>query len=241
MNEVKAAPIRLVMTGSSGRMSSRLRTMAELDERFEHVAKLGRRDRESALHEDLPRAGPVHLVIDFTCESGSRHALQIARAETCALLVGTTGLSRGILDAIEDFARSAPVMIAPNTSLGAALLNHVAGRIARLLNGRWDIDLLERHRARKRDAPSGTARHLIRTMHEESGIQLTPEQVHCIRAGEVVGVHEIDFTGREENLKIVHEVTNRDVFVRGALEAGVWLHEQPAGLYGIDDFLGVGS
>lgn len=232
-------PIRLVVTGTNGMMSSRLHALADANERFERVEQLGRRNGESSMHEDLKRAGEVHLVIDFTNESGARHALSIARAAHAALLVGTTGLSRGILDAIEEFSRSTPVMIAPNTSLGAAILNHIAGRIAHLLDGRWDIDLLERHRVDKRDAPSGTALRLIETIERESGFRLPSERVHCIRAGDIVGDHEIEFTSPQENIKIFHKVTNRDVFAHGALEAATWLQARSPGLYDFEDFLGL--
>ena len=103
MRDKNTRPIRLVVTGTNGKVSSRLHAMAEVDERFERVERLGRRNGESSLHEDLKLAGEVHLVIDFTNDSGTRHALSIARATHGALLVGTTGLSRGILDAIEEF------------------------------------------------------------------------------------------------------------------------------------------
>lgn len=237
MNEAETTPIRTVITGARGRMSERLRAFAHSDLRFLVIDELGRRERESERDADLEKFGPVEVVIDFTNERGARHALALARAAHAALLVGTTGLSAGILDDMGDFARSRAVMIAPNTSIGAAILDHLAGATARRLGPRADIDIVERHHIHKRDAPSGTARRLADTIARATGAELPPGRVHSIRAGEIIGEHEVAFACPEEILKISHEVTNRDVFVRGALDIAAWISARPAGLHTIEDFL----
>jgi len=235
-------PFRLAITGRAGRMSVRLRDLSRADSRFELIESLGARGGETTLARDLDEAGPVHVVVDFTNESGALHALALARAAAsggAALLVGTTGLSRGILDEMGDLARSRPVMIAPNTSLGAAVLTRLVEIAARCFRGRCDIDIIERHHVHKRDAPSGTARRLADAVRRATGADLPAERIHSVRAGAIVGEHEAAFTAPEEILKIFHQATSRDVFARGALDIAAWLPTRPAGSYVIDDFLGL--
>jgi len=231
-------PFRLAITGRAGRMSARLRDLASADSRFELIGSLGARGGETALQRDVRAAAPVHVVVDFTNESGANHALALARAAGAALLVGTTGLPRGILDEMGDLARSRPVMIAPNTSLGAAVMTRLVEIAARCLSGRCDIDIIERHHVHKRDAPSGTARRLADAIGRATGAELPPERIHAVRAGAIIGEHEAAFTAPEEILKIFHQATSRDVFARGALDIAAWLPGRPPGMYGIDDVLG---
>jgi 4-hydroxy-tetrahydrodipicolinate reductase len=62
----------------------------------------------------------------------------------------------------------------------------------------------------------------------------------AIRAGLIVGEHEVSFNGAGETIKITHSVTNRDVFARGAVQAALWLAQQEPGYYNMDDVLGIG-
>jgi 4-hydroxy-tetrahydrodipicolinate reductase len=212
--------IRLIVHGARGRMGRRIRSLARDDARFKVVASLGRDDRIETPEGD--REG-CDVIVDFSSPSGAERAAR--------LLVGTTGLPRRILDVLDDAARSVPVMIAPNTSRGVVVLNHLAAEAARLLGGEFDVDVIETHHARKRDAPSGTAVNLVRIMRENADLNVGPQRVHSIRAGDVRGEHTVCFSGRDEQLKIFHSVASRDVFAAGALHAAAWLHGQPAGHY----------
>ena len=63
--------------------------------------------------------------------------------------------------------------------------------------------------------------------------------MHCLRAGDIVGEHEVQFTGMGERIVLQHVATNRDIFVRGALEAAAWLAGRPPGLYTLEQSLGL--
>ena len=103
------------------------------------------------------------------------------------------------------------------------------------------MDIIERHHAGKRDAPSGTARRLADLLREKSGVAMGPERIQSIRAGDVVGEHAVLFTGPGQSLKILHSVTTRDVFAAGALRAAAWLCGRAPGRYAIEQAFGLAA
>jgi 4-hydroxy-tetrahydrodipicolinate reductase len=223
--------IRLVVHGARGRMGARVCALAERDERFTVVARL---DREEAEQIDVPACD---VVIDFSTPDGAALAAQRAQRHRAALLVGTTGLSGEIVRRLGDAARSIPIVVAPNTSLGVAVLAHLAAEAARLLGPAFDIDVVEAHHSGKRDAPSGTALRLVAAMAERGGRTVAPERVHAIRAGEIVGEHTIRFSGPGECLALSHSAVSRDLFAAGALRIAAWLRGRPPGTYTVEQTL----
>ena len=225
--------IQLVIHGGKGRMGSRLCALAVDDSRFTLVAAV---DVDSPPPGDLSR---VDVVIDFSSESGTSQAVKLARQWSAALLVGTTGLSAQTLVALDDASHSVPVLLAANTSLGVAVMTHLAAEAARLLGTEYDIDIVETHHAMKKDAPSGTALRIARALRDGAGVILPAERIHAMRSGDVIGEHEVIFSGLGERIKFSHSATNRDLFVLGALRAAAWLAGQQPGLYTINQALGL--
>ncbi len=130
-------------------------------------------------------------------------------------------------------------MIAPNTSLGAAVLAHLAAEAARLLGSAYQVTLIETHHAAKRDAPSGTALRIAEALRRDAGVDLSPERIHAIRTGDVVGEHTVELAAAGERLRLCHIATTRDLFARGALEAAAWLIGRPPGLYTMEELAGL--
>jgi 4-hydroxy-tetrahydrodipicolinate reductase len=230
------ARIRLIVHGAHGRMGTRICALAERDARFEIVAAL---DRDDTNEPDAARLGAADVMVDFSSPDGAEHAARLAGAQGVALVVGTTGLSRENARVLGDAARSIPVLIAPNTSLGVAVMSHLAGEAARRLGEAFDVDIIEAHHTHKRDAPSGTALRLAAAIGTRAGREMPPERTHAIRAGDTVGEHTILFSGQGENLSISHVVRDRDVFAAGALHAAAWLAGREPGRYSMEDALGL--
>ena len=228
--------IALFVNGARGRMGARIVEAARQDARFRVVAAHDRDDIDAANRVPV---GTVDALIDFSSDQGAQRAAELARTHRAALVVGTTGLSANSLAAIELSARSVPVMVAPNTSLGVAVMKHLVLEAARLLGREFDVDLFEAHHAAKRDQPSGTALRLVQALRDKAGVELPEARVHCIRAGDITGEHQVQFSGSGEILRISHSATNRDLFVRGALRAAAWLHGKSAGRYTIEQSLGL--
>ncbi len=229
--------IRLAVNGAAGRMGAQTCTLARDDPRFELVARI---DQElEAVTDDAVAA--IDVVIDFSTDEGTRSAVTLAIQRRAALMIGTTGLSRQTLSAIEVASRTIPVMIAPNTSAGVAVVIHLVSEAARLLGHDHDVDLVEVHHSGKRDAPSGTALRIAEAMRERAGFDLPADRIHAIRAGEVIGEHTVEFFSAGERIRVSHVATSRDLFARGALNAAAWLHGRDPGRWTVEQSLGLDS
>jgi 4-hydroxy-tetrahydrodipicolinate reductase len=225
--------VKLVLMGASGRMGTRIAALAETDPRIEVVARFSGKDKGFSL--DAPACS---VVIDFSSEDGTTRAVELARSTGAALLVGTTGLGSGTHEKLRALSASRAVIVAPNTSLGVAVTRRLARLAAELLGpAGWSVDIVESHHDRKKDAPSGTAIALARSL-EEGGMPVPTARIHAIRAGDTVGEHEIRLAGPSERIHLMHQAVSRDLFAAGALKAALWLAERGPGWYTMDDVLG---
>jgi 4-hydroxy-tetrahydrodipicolinate reductase len=205
---------------------------------------------------DLPAVLPeADVAIDFSSAAGAPATLQACRAAGKPLLIGTTGFGADLEAALAAAARDIALLVAANTSVGAAVLMELTRRAAHALPRSFDIDVLDLHHRLKPDAPSGTALALARAAAEARGSAL-PKPIPppagggsgprpegeigfaSLRAGDLVGEHTVLFAGAGEQLSLTHRATDRAVFARGALAAALWLASRPPGRYGMADFLG---
>jgi 4-hydroxy-tetrahydrodipicolinate reductase len=196
------------------------------------------------------------VAVDFS----SGHAVA-AHAQACAqarvpLLVGATGIDTASQAALQSAALKIALLIAPNTSVGVAVLHQLVAAATVELGSAYEVEIAEAHHHMKRDAPSGTAlslgelvagmrgqllrdvgnfgRHGVGAPRDPSGIGFS-----VVRAGDIVGEHTVTFAAAGERLEITHRATDRMIFARGALRAATWLVGRPAGLYGMQDVLKV--
>ena len=218
--------------------------------------RMGQAIAEAAARDDGFVIDPDHgdVLVDFSSPDGLRGSLDRAISAGIPLLVGTTGLGEGHHGLIADAAKIIPVLKAPNTSLGVALLEDLAERAAGVLGqSDWDVEIVETHHRLKSDAPSGTALHLGSAVERgretdakeeigRCGVGLTRETCSigysAVRGGTVTGDHDVLFLGPEERLVLSHRAENRSIFARGALAGARFLIGKPAGLYSMRDVIG---
>lgn len=222
-----------------------------------HPLRDGRGADTGVVVSDDPNAlFAADVVIDFTePESTAVHAQLAARTGT-ALVIGTTGLSRAQQEAIYAAGRQTPICQAANFSLGVNLLKALVARAAAALPESFDIEILEMHHRHKVDAPSGTALALGEAAAAARGAdfeavarrtrdgQVGPRPAGeigfaTLRGGDVAGEHAAIFAGPEERLELSHKAASRAIFARGAVTAAFWLADKSAGLYSMDDVLGL--
>jgi 4-hydroxy-tetrahydrodipicolinate reductase len=120
----------------------------------------------------------------------------------------------------------------------------------------YDVEIFEVHHRMKRDAPSGTALALGEAVAAARSQDLNQVAVYdragqggargagsigfsSMRAGDIVGEHTVTFAAAGERVEITHRATDRITFARGALRAAEWLVGQPAGLYGMQNVVGI--
>jgi 4-hydroxy-tetrahydrodipicolinate reductase len=195
------------------------------------------------------------VAVDFSQPHATRANIAACRAARKPLLIGTTGFAAELTEPeLDAAAAEIPLLIAPNTSLGVALLMELVRRAARALPDEFDIEIVEAHHRTKRDAPSGTALALARAAGEGRG--LPPAEARSgssagrtgprrqgeiglavVRGGDIVGEHTVLFAGPGEELRLSHRAGDRTIFARGALRAAGWLWAQPPGRYGMNDIV----
>lgn len=197
------------------------------------------------------------VAIDFSQPHATRANIAACCAARTPLLIGTTGFAAELTEPELDAAASEiPLLIAPNTSLGVALLTELVRRAARALPAEFDIEIIEAHHRMKRDAPSGTALALARAADEGRGMapaealagtsapRIGPRRQGAIgfavvRGGDIVGEHTVLFAGPGEEIRLGHRAGDRTLFARGALQAALWLRGQPPGRYGMSNIVDV--
>ncbi len=209
----------------------------------------------ATLGEALPGAGAV---IDFTTFEASA-----AHAEACAaagvpLVIGSTGFTPEARARVAAAARTIPVLLSPNMSVGVNVLFELVKQAAAVLGDAYDVEIVELHHKRKKDAPSGTAMKLaevaVEALGRDAGKDLAfarhgmigerpPREigVQTVRGGDIVGEHTVYFCGEGERLELTHRATAREQFARGAVRAAAWLPGRPAGLHDMAEVLGFRS
>jgi 4-hydroxy-tetrahydrodipicolinate reductase len=195
-------------------------------------------------------------VIDFTVASAAAQHAQLAAQHKKALILGTTGLGDAAKAAVAEAAKRAPIVHAPNFSVGVNVLFALTEKLAATLGPEYDIDVLEMHHRHKVDAPSGTALGLgeaaakgrgvklgdvgRRTRDGQTGARPSGEiGFATLRGGDVVGDHSVIFAADGERIELTHKAASRVIFARGAVRAALWTQGRGPGLYSMRDVLGL--
>jgi 4-hydroxy-tetrahydrodipicolinate reductase len=192
----------------------------------------------------------VEVLIEFTVPDATVEHLAYARP----VVIGTTGLSEEQLARVEEAAKSVPIVLAPNMSVGVSLLREVVRELSGRLGTGYDVEIVEAHHRNKVDAPSGTALLLARAAAEGRGRNLdevavfgregqAPREegeigIHALRGGAVVGEHRVVFYSDGEEIEIAHRALSRRTFAAGALRAARFAAGAGPGLYSMRDVLG---
>ena len=241
--------IKLLVTGSRGRMGQAVIQAAQA----QGVAVGAGIDLGDALPEALAQCD---CVIDFTSHHFTDELLAECLRQSKSLVIGTTGHSTEELARIRDAAQRLPIVFASNFSVGVNTLFWLTRKAAELLGPDFDLEVVEMHHRMKKDAPSGTARTLVEILADVRGLDYdhdcrhgrfgdvgarTPKEigVHALRGGDVVGDHTVVFANTGERVELTHKASSRDTFAGGAVRAARWLAGRPAGLYDMQDVLGL--
>ncbi len=261
-------PVRVVVLGAGGRMGQDIIEAARRDEDFVVHGAVELPSHPiigSSPNPDLPYLRVVSdlaaalegadVMIDFTRPEATLGALDAAARAGVAAVVGTTGLSGEQRFELAAFAETIPLVFSPNMSVGINMMIWLLRIATEALGEDFDLEVFEMHHRHKVDSPSGTALRLAEVLCEARGLdpttQLTfgrqgfkprsPGEIgmQVLRGGDVAGEHTVYFLGDGERLEITHRASSRSVFSKGALRAARWIKGKRAGLYGMDEVLGL--
>src|SRR6266404_9713187 len=242
--------IRLIITGSKGRMG---RTLVACADHYHDLQVVGQIDQGDEISSVIEKAD---VVIDFSSHSATPAIARLCAEHKKAMVIGTTGHSDDDRSQITSFSSRIPMVLSSNFSTGVNTLFWLTRKAAEILGPDFDLEVVEMHHRMKIDAPSGTAATLAKILaevrkqqlsevirHGRKGIvgERTAEEIgiHALRGGDVVGDHTVIFAANGERLELTHKASSRETFAHGALRAARWIVKQKPGLYNMQDVLGL--
>ncbi len=195
------------------------------------------------------------VIVDFSSHQATSAVLAHAVRLRKPLVIGTTGHKAEEKARLIAEASGLPLVWSGNYSVGVNLLFALTRRAAAALGSDYDAEVVEMHHRFKKDAPSGTAARLLEIVLEERKLTAgalrhgregivgertsTEVGIHALRGGDVVGDHTVMFAALGERIELTHKASDRGIFARGALRAAQWIVDRPAGLYDMQDVLGL--
>ncbi|HYC37497.1 MAG TPA: 4-hydroxy-tetrahydrodipicolinate reductase [Usitatibacter sp.] len=252
--------VRVAIAGAGGRMGRALLEAAGATEGISLAAALDVTPgawNGIAIATDVAAAlRGADVLVDFTRPAGTLAHARACREAGRAMVIGTTGMEPAQVEEIRAAATRIPIVMAPNMSIGVNVSLKLVELASRALGPEYDIEVFEIHHNRKVDAPSGTALKLGEVAAAARGGSLERDGVFArhgvtgerrtgsvgfaaARAGDIVGDHTVFFAGPGERVEVTHRSSSRATYAQGALRAARWLAGKPAGLYDMQDVLGL--
>ncbi|WP_321419657.1 4-hydroxy-tetrahydrodipicolinate reductase [uncultured Methanomethylovorans sp.] len=262
--------IRAAVTGASGRMGKLIISNIvasdgiELSAAFDlvnigkdagEIAQVGNLGVSVSDVKDMERVlkeSSTNVLIDFTIANATVVNAPIAASAGVNLVIGTTGFSKEQKQIIEAAVSKHGVagIISPNFSVGVNVFFKILSEASKYL-GDFDIEVIEAHHNKKKDAPSGTAMKAADVISAALGGKdyvygrqgLAPRNkeigIHAVRGGDIVGDHTVLFAGDGERIEIKHQAHSRQAFASGAVKAAAWICNAGPGMYAMEDILGL--
>jgi len=209
-------------------------------------------------------AAGAEVAVDFTRRDAARSSLERCAEAGIHAVVGTTGFTEQDLSDLRRWfagpgANAPNCVLAANFAIGAVLMMRFAALAAPWFDG---VEIVERHRAEKEDAPSGTAVQtaaLVAAARRDRGGAPFPSdatvtwavdgarggsgpggvRLHSVRLPGSVAHQEVVFGSRGQTLTIRHDALDRVAFMDGVLLAVESVATRPGLTVGIDGLLGL--
>ena len=247
---------KIIMNGCNGKMGQVITRLVSEDNECEIVAGF---DVNDSIENTYPVftnpdefTGDADVIIDFSHPSALTTVLNYCKKRKLPVILATTGYTDEQKKEFTEASKEIPVFFSANMSLGINLIIALAKKATKLLEGNFDIEIVERHHNQKIDAPSGTAlaiadaidetlsypaeyvydRHAVRRKREPTEIG-----IHAVRGGTIVGDHEVIFAGTDEVIELKHSAHSKEVFAVGAIKAAKFMSDKPAGMYNMNDLI----
>lgn len=195
-------------------------------------------------------------LIDFTRPEGAMAHIEAALRHDVKLVIGTTGFTAEQKAGLQAAAGKIGIVFAANMSVGVNVTLKLLEFAAKHFSHGYDIEIIEAHHRHKVDAPSGTALMMGEAVAGALGRSLDDCAVYgrhgvtgerdpssigfaAVRGGDIVGDHTVLFAGIGERIEITHKSSSRVSYAQGALRAVRFLSARGAGLFDMQDVLGL--
>ena len=246
--------INVGIAGCLGRMGQELVNETTKDKRIKFVGGYDLKNSKTDTNDIFQGA---NIIIDFSSPEAIKGNVSLALLHKTGLVIGTTGLNQKETNLLKKASKKIPILYSSNMSLGVNLLFELVRQTSSALKDvDYDIEISETHHKHKKDAPSGTAISLGEIASEGRKIPFSKNKVlnrtnkrnkrkignigfAVTRGGEIAGEHTVSFIGDNDRIDLLHKASNRSIFVKGAVEAAVFLFKQKPGLYSMKDVLNI--
>jgi len=250
--------IKVIICGALGRMGTTIANMVVENPNLEFIGGVDIREG-SILGKPVVSSDKLpafidefrpDVMIDFTVAAATMVNAKIAASKGVALIIGTTGFTPEQDAELTAAIKNVPVVKTTNFSVGVNIFWELVRDAASRL-GDYDIEVIESHHRNKKDAPSGTAKTILKIIQDEVGKRdviygregmterKTEIGMHVIRGGDIVGDHAVQFHQNYETIELTHRAYDRAVFARGAVRAAGWVPTAAPGLYTMKEVLGL--
>jgi len=251
--------VNVSINGALGRMG---KTIIEVCLQDKEISIVGLADLKgpTKVYDNLPVVeltlekyiSSTDVVIDFSSPEGTQEVLRLCLQYKKPIVIGTTGHSEEQLNNIKEASKKIPIVLSPNMSLGVNLIFKLVEFLTNVLKDKnYDIEIIEAHHNKKKDAPSGTAKKIMEIIknikpetefvYGRNGIigerKNSEVGINVIRCGDIVGEHTVIYSTYGERIELKHIATSRETFAKGAIFAAKWVKDKPAGLYNMFDVL----
>jgi 4-hydroxy-tetrahydrodipicolinate reductase len=192
------------------------------------------------------------IIIDFSRPKVSLQILHYAKKLKIKVIIGTTGFTKMQDNLIKNYSKHIAIFKSGNMSLGINLLEHITQILSKIIPNNYNILIKDNHHIKKIDYPSGTALMLAKAVAKGKNKNLkkikgknflntngkfTKNKINFMitRRGNTIGEHSVSFNNNIENIELKHASYSRELFVRGALAAAIWISKKKRGLFNMQD------
>ena len=246
--------MRIILNGYAGRMGKAVIEICQTHG-IEIIAGIDQKkiDEPFATYASLQECQmQADVLVDFSNHDSTFAVADFAESHCMPVVIATTGQTEDEQARIQSLSKTVPVFQSSNMSFGISILSDICKEITSAVGTDADIEIIEKHHNQKKDAPSGTAlsiAHEIQESLDDKGNLVfdrstrhekrVPREIgiSSVRAGNIVGEHEVLFAWGNEILSVKHTALGREVFAEGALRAAAFIISQTPGLYSMKDLL----
>lgn len=178
---------------------------------------------------ELLNEHPVDIIVDFSNADGIYQYGEIAADNGIKIISAISHYETGEIEFLKTLSQKTTVFWSPNITLGVNYLLFAASMLKNISPGA-DIEVIEEH-FKTKSGISGTALKIAEVLDVET------ESINSVRAGGIVGRHEVIFGFPYQTVRLVHESISREAFGNGALFVAENIKDKKNGFFNFEDIL----
>jgi 4-hydroxy-tetrahydrodipicolinate reductase len=185
--------------------------------------------KETITAADLLDQHPVDIIIDFSSGEGIYYYGEEAAKRNVKIVSAISHYSEAEVDLLKKLSQTATVFWSPNITLGINFLL-LASKYLKKIAPFADIEIVEEH-FKQKEGISGTALKIAQEL------EVSKSEINSIRAGGIVGKHELIFGFPYQTVRLIHESISREAFGNGVVFVAQNLADKGPGFYNFEDLL----